>query len=377
MGLLAASSLASLLVAAILLGGCAAGGSSEAAPETTLGASATTLAEATTITTAAATSASGNYAVGDTGPAGGIVFYDKGNDEGGWRYLEAAPASTGWERKEWGPQGVEISGADGTAIGSGQQNTADIVASLGPGSTYAAQLCDGLTTGGFDDWFLPSLEELGLINTNLYGHGLGGLVSGQPTDGYWSSSESGPDGAGFWCFDLGYQYPSKDSEVRVRAIRAFTSAGGRETVGGPASTVVTSAEADGARANGLVGVWQGRDDSGSVQCTFLTDGSYRWDILPADGTLVRFEGIYVINKGKWWSDTPPNAGEFGGVARSNVRMSVRDSEGATSSDPYVVEEEEFYSLEDDGNTLFYYGDEAIGPHAIGAPSEFNRAPGQG
>ena len=32
------------------------------------------------------------YTIGDTGPAGGIIFYDKGNKTDGWRYLEAAPA---------------------------------------------------------------------------------------------------------------------------------------------------------------------------------------------------------------------------------------------------------------------------------------------
>jgi transcriptional regulator with XRE-family HTH domain len=59
------------------------------------------------------------YKIGDTGPAGGLIFYDKGNNIGGWRYLEAAPADLGptafltespdsfpknlyelWERKE-------------------------------------------------------------------------------------------------------------------------------------------------------------------------------------------------------------------------------------------------------------------------------------
>lgn len=32
------------------------------------------------------------YWVGKTGPAGGYIFYDKGEYSDGWRYLEAAPA---------------------------------------------------------------------------------------------------------------------------------------------------------------------------------------------------------------------------------------------------------------------------------------------
>jgi hypothetical protein len=35
----------------------------------------------------------GDYNVSGTGPAGGIVYYDKGNDDGGWRYLEGAAAA--------------------------------------------------------------------------------------------------------------------------------------------------------------------------------------------------------------------------------------------------------------------------------------------
>lgn len=33
-----------------------------------------------------------NYAVGDTGPAGGIVLYVMGSFSDGWKYLESAPA---------------------------------------------------------------------------------------------------------------------------------------------------------------------------------------------------------------------------------------------------------------------------------------------
>jgi len=32
------------------------------------------------------------YSIGETGPAGGLIFYDKGNNSDGWRDLEAAPA---------------------------------------------------------------------------------------------------------------------------------------------------------------------------------------------------------------------------------------------------------------------------------------------
>lgn len=43
------------------------------------------------------------YAIGDTGPAGGIVFYDKGEVTDGWRYLEAAPAEKSLKRsgEQW------------------------------------------------------------------------------------------------------------------------------------------------------------------------------------------------------------------------------------------------------------------------------------
>ena len=33
------------------------------------------------------------YSIGSYGPAGGRIFYDKGNNDGGWRYLEAAPSN--------------------------------------------------------------------------------------------------------------------------------------------------------------------------------------------------------------------------------------------------------------------------------------------
>ena len=50
------------------------------------------------------------YAIGDTGPAGGIIFYDDEadgvDDIAGARYLEVAPSETEWSDKEWGGYGA-------------------------------------------------------------------------------------------------------------------------------------------------------------------------------------------------------------------------------------------------------------------------------
>jgi hypothetical protein len=162
------------------------------------------------------------YAVGDTGPAGGIIFYVKGDNSDGWRYLEAAPASTEWPAAKWGTDGTAIPGARGIAVGTGKQNTAAIIAVQGTGSTYAAQLCDDLTSGGFSDWFLPSKDELALMYTNLRNQGLGDFAATPPSAPYWSSSEVDAKSAWFRVFDDDfYFYGPKSYANVVRAVRAF------------------------------------------------------------------------------------------------------------------------------------------------------------
>ncbi len=165
------------------------------------------------------------YEVGEIGPAGGIVFYDKGSYSDGWRYLEAAPASTEWESKPWGGQGTEVgSGAQGTAIGTGAANTQAIVTAYGDNEPYAgrddyaAKLAADLDYGGETDWFLPSKDELDEMNKELYQKDLGGFAS----DGYWSSSEYDVSLAWREFFDGGSQVMlTKFDELRVRAVRAF------------------------------------------------------------------------------------------------------------------------------------------------------------
>ena len=61
---------------------------------------------------------------------------------------------------KWGSQGVGIDGTI-TNVGSGEQNT--LLISENDPYYGAAAYCDGLNTGGYDDWFLPSIDELKII----------------------------------------------------------------------------------------------------------------------------------------------------------------------------------------------------------------------
>ncbi len=176
------------------------------------------------------------YALHDIGPAGGYIFYDKGSylkadftiikaapdpvpitpPYDAWRYLEAAPSDQS-ASAPWGCYGTLISGADGTAVGTGEQNTLDIEAGCTTPGT-AVDICANLSLGGSSDWFLPSRDELNLMYTNLKVHGVGGFVDFY----YWSSSEYDTDYAWNQNFASGGQksYP-KMNATRVRAVRAF------------------------------------------------------------------------------------------------------------------------------------------------------------
>ena len=147
---------------------------------------------------------------------GGIIFYLDGNGGG----LIAAPTdqSTG---AEWGCSGIAIPGADGTAIGTGSQNTVDIEAGCATAGT-AADICANLTLGGYSDWFLPSKDELHEMYLNIgQGNALGNIGGFENFD-YWSSEEAGLTVAWVRDFSNGGQGVNvKGSTYYVRAVRAF------------------------------------------------------------------------------------------------------------------------------------------------------------
>jgi len=185
------------------------------------------------------------YSLGDRGPAGGRIFYDKGSYEDGWRYLEAAPqiwSGRGIDPKaQWGAKQYQVTpSAAASEIGTGMVNTECIVAfhdSLGKqfpdkgdyyehpeeygvasDGTVAAKLCYDAVIFGYDDWFLPSAEELSLMHEVLHKNGKGGFS----VDLYWSSTEKDMYSGIMRNFYVGAASGSyKDTSYFVRPVRAF------------------------------------------------------------------------------------------------------------------------------------------------------------
>lgn len=157
-----------------------------------------------------------SYAIGDTGPAGGIVFYSYA---GGLHGLEAAPADqtnqVGETNVQWGCLETDITGAEGLYLGHGAQNTTDMFIC---GVDTAADVADAYTLNGYYDWHLPSRDELNELYLYWRDTGVGGFAYGV----YWSSSEYNSNFARYQYFLTGAQLAAnKNNSLRVRAVRAF------------------------------------------------------------------------------------------------------------------------------------------------------------
>ena len=173
------------------------------------------------------------YKLGDTGPAGGLIFYDKNNNIGGWRYLEAAA-------KDLGPTNyIENPGSfpkdlyalwertyekEGRAVGRGIYNTEFLmtIAQARGGFTWAVRLCDNYEQNGFDDWFMPSRDELNFMYGNLYLKGLGNFRPEQ----YWSSTTWTDTWGSYRAWYINFSDGKHDNQNagqnrRVRPVRQF------------------------------------------------------------------------------------------------------------------------------------------------------------
>jgi hypothetical protein len=160
------------------------------------------------------------YAIGDTGPAGGIIFYINGS-----YCLEAAPSDLVVEVDTvlvytfiWSHVITSYVPTQ-SGIGTGQSNTNAIIAQDWPLYNAARYCADYVSPSGYSDWFLPSMDEL----NEMYKKRL--IIGGFNNEArYWSSSEYIESNArDQWFLNGGQNWSMKTDDQHVRPIRAFTA----------------------------------------------------------------------------------------------------------------------------------------------------------
>ncbi|MCU0417147.1 MAG: DUF1566 domain-containing protein [Cytophagaceae bacterium] len=154
------------------------------------------------------------YVVGDVGPAGGYIIYDKGLYTNGWRYLEAAPADI-IGNYSWGCSGSSFPSATLSAIGDGFMNTNVIVGSCSDNG--AAKACFDYVFGGYSDWYLPNSNEILLFYPTV---DIRTKLNISLASDFWSSEESNTVNAKVGT-SIGPLINLKSDTNPVRPIRRF------------------------------------------------------------------------------------------------------------------------------------------------------------
>ncbi len=151
---------------------------------------------------------------------GGVIFYI---DDTGEHGFVCAVSDQSFAAKSGCPP-LKINGANGLELGTGAQNTTDIVNGCDT-EGIAAELCDRLELNKYSDWFLPSKDELDILYQNREKVNETALANGgnklEDTE-YWTSSHQTSNTVFIQHFTAGNQSGDfEDALYNVRAIREF------------------------------------------------------------------------------------------------------------------------------------------------------------
>ena len=144
---------------------------------------------------------------------GGIIVYV--DNTGLHGLIAAAVDQSAINSILWGCNGTSITGASGTALGTGLANTNAIVANCST-PNIAARICADLVLNGYTDWYLPSRDEAIKITAAQQFVNLGvGL--------YYTSSEFNAGAAYYFSNSPGSFGGDRNKSflMTVRAVRSF------------------------------------------------------------------------------------------------------------------------------------------------------------
>ncbi len=209
---------------------------------------------------------------------GGVVFYVNCDGTGLIASLSDQPTTA-----VWGCSGTNI--GTSAALGTGAANTAAILAGCLT-RPIAASVASSCTDGGYNDWYLPSAAELGLLITSnrIFPPFPGPSYYCSSTDGTSTSTASGYYYANNWqVANL-----AKTTQFYVRAIRSF----GAPTLPAVTTDAITNIGAGSATGGGNVTSDGGSSILAAGVCWSTTTGPTIANSITTDAMAT---GAFVSN----------------------------------------------------------------------------------